>query len=772
MAKRARKHISTGEDQPVPAASSSQSAPTGSASTVPGAGAGADAGVSSSSGSGSLSTASPKKTSKPPKPLEQLQQVVNAQQALVICRNKHWRYISCFHGPWPHMPIDVLEHMASINYNTPRPRPIDPAVLFDLAKVRRLVDEATNLAVRAASDISSPILTSVNGGLPGYQSMPPPSIGGAHGKLSKERRYRMREQASQKLGRAYRLDEIACSVATMQGASTLDDIGSIVLDRNPQDMDAKYIHFFHEKIPSRQVAESTSLRPLNEIISERPTEGEVLRTRAMVKTLMKDYEGATYDLTLALQIYRTHQRRHDPVEEEPQLQDMSQARRRNQDIILTGDDQPSSLEAQLLFQRATAYLSWSCQYIPVAVPSDVEESNQTTEPGYLGGLSNNDSIGVTRDGETAEQNMGLQQPQPSQAEARKLVKTYAKRALRDYILFLSRFEYAPEVPVRVAEDFNERINYAAHGQKKPRSAEPVPESESYPVYSLSDLFAAVPPSNIPAYPSPATSDSKAPCSHITYECMTYHPLLTEALHSLLLCHCLTQTSSKELLRHANMVARLTRLIDGYPIFQASRSPARSDWIEVIRRMENWLQLTDSWENLCASAPLPLFAGYTDHEKSSAQRAASAASTLINSASSSGGKVSDRDQVIVGALYDGASKGRVNPPKASGQVGENGPARPSHHFVAPTKQLPQKRGPVMSADGKVHSQTVRWSIDEAEYPFISERAVTITKWIREAPVVKGTGKRKKRVKKPHRSIELDEAMEQLDLEKPTAPTESG
>ena len=61
----------------------------------------------------------------------------------------------------------------------------------------------------------------------------------------------MREQASQKLARAYRIDEIATSFATMQGASALEEVSRLVLNRNPQDSDAKYVQFFHTKVPSR-----------------------------------------------------------------------------------------------------------------------------------------------------------------------------------------------------------------------------------------------------------------------------------------------------------------------------------------------------------------------------------------------------------------------------------------------------------------------------------------------------------------------------------------
>ncbi|KXJ92114.1 hypothetical protein Micbo1qcDRAFT_162230, partial [Microdochium bolleyi] len=56
--------------------------------------------------------------------------------ALVICRNKHWRFISSFHGPWLQLPVEVLEIIANANYHMPTPRPVDPAVFYDLLKIR------------------------------------------------------------------------------------------------------------------------------------------------------------------------------------------------------------------------------------------------------------------------------------------------------------------------------------------------------------------------------------------------------------------------------------------------------------------------------------------------------------------------------------------------------------------------------------------------------------------------------------------------------------
>ncbi|KAI8228099.1 hypothetical protein K4K54_002415 [Colletotrichum sp. SAR 10_86] len=405
---------------------------------------------------------------------------------------KHWRFISSFHGPWLQMPIEILETIANINYNTPRPRPIDPAVFFDLLKIRRLVDEATTLAVRAASDIASPTLANLHGGLNSHTAL---GYGGHGAKLSRERKFRMREQASQKLARAYRLDEIACSVATMQGASTLEEIGSLVLQRSKEDPDAKYVHFFHEKIPSRQLAECTSLQPLDDIISARPTEGEALRTRATVRIFKDDYEGAAQDLSTALQVHRFHQPLHRP----PSSQDLQLATgsRRPPDVILTEEQQPSSLETQLLFQRAGVYLTMACQHVVDGLP----EAAASPRTGS--------SKEASRDASPGGEGPPDQPPEPTAAEKeagrqrlekRKIVKTYAKRALRDYLAYLSKFEYTPDLPLRVTREFTEKVNLAAHGIRHPRVPDSGP-APSYKTYPLSDLFAAVPPADIPPYPS-------------------------------------------------------------------------------------------------------------------------------------------------------------------------------------------------------------------------------------------------------------------------------
>ncbi|KAF4455402.1 hypothetical protein F53441_2191 [Fusarium austroafricanum] len=655
------------------------------------------------------------------------------------------------------MPIEILETIANVNYNTPRPRPLSPAVLFDLVKIRRLVDEATNLAVRAASDIASPVLTNVHGGLPGASSMSALGMTGpGHGtKLSRERKFRMREQASQKLSRAYHLDEIACSVATMQGASPIEEIGALVLQRNPEDPDAKYVHFFHEKIPSRQLAESTSLQPLTDIISERPNESEALRTRAIVKTFKDDFEGAVHDLTAALTVCRIHQQPHRPSEDEIQAQKSHQGRRWRQEVIPTEKDQPSSLEPQLFFLRATAYLSLACQHIEDSIPTTQDQNghadrhnlNGNLEPDINGRRSSNESENSLR----------------KQAEARKLVKKYAKWALRDLLAFMSHFEYAPNLPVSITKDFNDRVNLSAQGARNPRPSEATYSLEPHTTYTISELFAAVPPSDLPPYPSQevTNSDGKTQPSNLpkTCEWSTYHPLMTDALHSLLLCHCLVQTSAKELQRHTYMAARLVRLADGYPIFQASRSPARSDWVEVLRRADDsWLQLSTSWEILCTPAPLPFYYDTLPHDTTktyigaSRKEAAAAAATLINGGSDRTKsavlspadqrrqRMRERDQLVREALNDQ----RVCDEDTFRAAIEAREKRDEQERAATTATA---NGSSTNGTSANNSDLKRWPVDDSkDYPICTARATLIAQWVQEAPVVTGTTRRKKRTKK--------------------------
>ena len=142
------------------------------------------------------------------------------------------------------------------------PPPVDPGVFRSVASIRRLIDEASELSVRASSGLSAIALGSLRNGGGGLGNSPWGSTqgfnplgdnghGGRNVTMSATRIHRLRALAVQKLAAAYAADEIASSVMVMQGGSVFDDIAERVLKYDPNDVDAKYVHFFHEKIPSR-----------------------------------------------------------------------------------------------------------------------------------------------------------------------------------------------------------------------------------------------------------------------------------------------------------------------------------------------------------------------------------------------------------------------------------------------------------------------------------------------------------------------------------------
>ena len=588
--------------------------------------------------------------------------------------------------------------------------------------------------------------------------------GGPNAKLSRERKHRMREQATQKLSRAYQFDEIAASVATMQGASSLEEVAKLVLQRSTNHTDAKYVHFFHEKIPSRMLAQCTTLEPLDQVIQDRPMEGALLRTRAVTRIFKDDYTGATRDLTEALSACRYTMAQHKAGRGQLELANTlggserktGGARDRKYEVTKIEEaDQPSSLETQLLFHRAGVYLTLACQNVNAS----------------LDGLKA--APGTSASPPNTPQTLTDKEAQEKRLEARKMVKANAKRALRDYLGFLSHFDYTPGLPAEIADEFFRKVNATTGGYAKPKGTPPakrllemsgnsnlsnghlsdalIPHtsndrrrrrrassSDHYEnpytglplpeIYQVSSLFLSSPPDDLPPYPT--TSQALVPHKHLSaqntddggthfmaqseqHEAVTYHPLFTDALHSLLLCHSLTQTSPKEHLRHAHMVARLARVCDGYPIFLAARSPSRADWIEVVRRANNWIGLQQSWETLCAPAPLPGQAGAAKKDETEEQV-----------------KERRRQEAILEALADERVHDEVSFQAA---------------VAARERRAEQQRREELGEDG---NSPKRWAQEDGkEYPISTERAEAIARWVREAPLaVPGAGKTKRGPKK--------------------------
>lgn len=688
---------------------------------------------------------------------------------------RHWRYISSFHGPWLQLPPEVLESLAHSNYLSPRPHPIDPAVFYDLVKIRRAVDEATNLAVRATSGLTSAALSnSLNAGnsmLGGAAALGIGYGGGGTSKLSRERKHRMRELATSKLSQAYHLDEIAASVATMQSASTLEDVAHLVLQRNPNDVDAKYVHFFHEKIPSRMMAQCTPLDTLNDIIAERPNDGSPLRTRALTRIFKDDYVNSAKDLSEALSTARFLMQQHRAGKDQLVLAKSYQeqyGRDWRQEVKIPEEDQPSSLETQLLFHRAGVYFTIACGYVHAA----------------LDGLREAEEAKARRDGQVAE---GEEPPPESaeeleghrrRAEARKQVRQNAKRALRDYNAFLSHFDYTPGISAELAEEFLLRLGHSANGNGLPKDAyktplnrllessnhasSPVsealvphrrpnnPDRSTWPkppapeIFKVSQLFDAAPPSSLPPYPptnpsSPASAAASAFAD--SHESITYHPLLTDALHSLLLCHALLQTPAKEHLRHAHNAARLARICDGYPIFLAARSPARADWIEVLRRAANWIRLDASWEALCRPAPLPGHAKDPAGPDAPGKAAESPKQKQERRKHEAILEALADERVVDEESFQRAVRARERRFKEDDEVDAelNSPESESDPASPNPPPSPKSSPHHPQPQPQPQPQPKRWAQDDGrEYPISTERAEAISRWVREAAPLLGDG----------------------------------
>lgn len=571
----------------------------------------------------------------------------------------------------------------------------------------------------------------------------------------------MREHATQKLCHAYSLDEIAASVATMQSASALEEVAKHVLQRNEQDPDAQYVHFFHEKIPSMAMAEHTSLDPLTDVIRQKPTQASPYRTRAVTRIFKDDFEGAARDCTEGLAVYRLYHPQHQNEQRDLILaKDATKlARDYRADARVDEKDQPSSLEPQLLFYRGGAYLTLACENIGRALYGVPNVGTRHIEMRHKEDIA------------TSSMTEAEKEEAKYRADARKLVRTYAKRALRDYTSFLSHFDYTAGLSAEYTEAFLEKVSSSTigHGSRSERlldidahsrtglsealvkyesqrdrqKTESLPQIPKPVVHKLNALFAAVPPADLPLYPS--GPDQNVDPNHPVFslpdfsEAVSYHPLLTDVLHSLLLCHCLIQTSTKEHLRHAYMAARIARVCDGYPIFLAARSPARADWIEVLRRSKNWLGLSASWETLCAPAPLP---GHNhkpepQHRKETAEEK----------------RERIKQDVTVAALGDRRVKDEESF-QANFKARELRAAREEEEAARKEycrTRLVDHGDAVRNSSDRNGNGTARpprrWAQEDGkEYPITTERAEAIVRWIVEAPppsAADGVGRPKKK-----------------------------
>ncbi|KAI1790996.1 hypothetical protein LXA43DRAFT_1013995 [Ganoderma leucocontextum] len=614
---------------------------------------------------------------------------------LCISRNKHWRYISSYHGPWLQLPLELLESLLVLNLDpatlsaadaklppltshansslhtnghghshnhlnghshthqkqrdrgfasladysppdSPRnpfaalpppppfpspqpgkatPPPIDPGVFRSVTHIRRLIDEAAELSVRASSGLSAAALGSMRGagGMNGSAWATAQSLGlgmnplgdggGRNVAMSAMRVHRLRALAVQKLAAAYKADEIASSVMVMQGGSVFDDIAERVLKVEPGDVDARYVHFFHEKIPSRQLAESTSTQVLDDLIAANPHRLEFYRTRGIVHCFRDEYTLAAKDFTHTIREARA-QRKARNAHLGTNLGDKQRGKgakkkkgkagggKTNGQAPpngtsasaggvdgLGGDgsdgdgvllhpsvlpDAPEPIEPQCLFLRAAAHLQHAVFIIEDAmfklegirkVPSidGAEMRLCYVENGRYGGVEIGNPEGPL--GRTDGAKLQAYRAVLADAEFRETIVTLVKKSMRDHKQFLSHFDTLEGPPGYADMDVAQRTEYA---------------------FLLTESLR--PGSQSPPPPMPDTTPMFT----------TYHPLLVESHFSILICH-LMLGDFPAILPAFSRTAALVDGLEGYPVFLPPRSMAQAEFIEVLERLAGgWL----------------------------------------------------------------------------------------------------------------------------------------------------------------------------------------
>ncbi|KAL6307771.1 hypothetical protein BKA93DRAFT_726855 [Sparassis latifolia] len=599
---------------------------------------------------------------------------------LCISRNKHWRYISSYHGPWLQLPLELLESLLVLNldpatisvadarlpplpspttpiagqkqrdrgfaslgdhsppdsprstfaslpppppFPTPKPGkatppPIDPGVFRSVSSIRRLIDEASELSVRASSGLSAAALGSLRGGSGsnnspwataqslGINPLGDNGGGGRNVTMSATRVHRLRALAVQKLAAAYRTDEIASSVMVMQGGSVFDDIAERVLKVDPHDVDARYVHFFHEKIPSRQLAESTTTAILDQLIAAYPQRLEFFRTRGIVHCFRDEYALAVKDFTHAIKEARAvrkakhHMNGNQTNEKQrgkgkkgkgksgsgktkgqaPPSGTTASASAGDLPTVDGPDgeslllhpsvlpDAPEPIEPQCLFLRAAAYLQHAVYLIEDAilnlegirkVPSvdGAELRLCYVENGKYGGveIGNPDGPLGRRDGAKL---MAYRRVMAEET-FREQIMSLVKKSMRDHEKFLAHFDTLEGVP---------NTAYGANAD--------IAQRTEYALFLVESLR-----------PGSQTSPSQLPESPAMFT--TYHPLLVESHFSLLICHLVLGDFPALLPAFARTAAVIDGL-EGYPVFLPPRSMAQAEFLEILER------LAGGWKN--------------------------------------------------------------------------------------------------------------------------------------------------------------------------------
>ncbi|KAK0472868.1 hypothetical protein IW261DRAFT_1506230, partial [Armillaria novae-zelandiae] len=390
--------------------------------------------------------------------------------------------------------------------------------------------------------------------------------------MSAVRIHRLRALAVHKLALAYKADKIMLSVMVMQGGSVFDDIAERVLKFDPDDPDTKYVHFFHEKVLSCQLAELTTTQ-YPEATKDFTYALKESRTARKAKVAHTDCGGPSESRTKS-----TKKRKNGSsgkTNGQAPLTGMSTV-----DLSVEGQDgeplcihllvlpdAPDPIKPQLLFLHGAAYLQHAAFLIEATVlqlkgihkaPSTGGAELQLCylENGKYSGVEMGHPDGPL--GKASGAKARAYRDALGEAMFKDQVTSLLKKSIHDHNKFLTHFDTleSPNSFFDSDGDLAKQVEYT---------------------FLLSE---SIRPGNQANGASP-----HLPLSDTLAMFMTYHPLLMESHFSVLICQ-LMLTDFLGLLKQFVYTARL----EGCPMFLPARSMAQAEFIKVLER------LTRGWKN--------------------------------------------------------------------------------------------------------------------------------------------------------------------------------
>ncbi|BGP14340.1 hypothetical protein JCM10213v2_002287 [Rhodosporidiobolus nylandii] len=557
-----------------------------------------------------------------------------------LARNKH---LKATNSPTARFPPGYLETLSS----NAIPPPLDPAAFTNALEVRKLVDEAADLALRASSGLSASELDALNRNPYGMGDMSHDGgfsyTGGLYGsggngggrggkgagggaKMSALRQHRFRVLAVAKLAQAYRIDEVAAAVIIMQQGENLEEIAEKVSRQEPGNQDARYVAYFSEKIPSRALSPASDLEVLDWLLACDPSCLAYYRSKGvLLSTFKQDYPGAIRTLTQGLAQAKAareaaaaaplfsskplrskksggKKRDESPASGREDSRTSSPARNGSNGGAAAAEDLPSlgkvagdDLERALLFHRGMAHFHHARQQI--------EDAVLTLEGVKLPPNRRNDEGGAW-----TLRNLGLHVPNDadglygsrlpamqekyravlSEAQLLDRVHSSLRRAIRDLERFLAHF------PVYEAPDgspLEELPRLSGHSGLDP----PRPSALEEPLTFLGRRLVH----HRALSPRTFARDPRRPPPEKPQRALltAFHPFLLEAHCTRLLALLLLGDFTQAAKGHA-MVVRLAEQLEGYPLFSSPRVGTQAEYAELVERL--W----KTWAAKRAPAPSP------------------------------------------------------------------------------------------------------------------------------------------------------------------------